>query len=140
MIGGTREVMDTRRTCPTESTHLDSWGLTETKELLGVWTRSSACVLWLSSLVLLWDSWGILVGFWCSVGGSAVYWLWLIYGTFSLLLSCSIQSWWDVCAWSYCTILHHVWLMTLGDLFFFWRETECGMNLDSGETGGAKGV
>ena len=59
-IVGARGINDITRIRTTKSTKQDSSGLTEIEEMNSVsawvWPRSSACVLWLCSLVFLWDS------------------------------------------------------------------------------------
>lgn len=52
---GSRVVRDNTRTWHTESTDWDSWGLSDIRDPEGVSPRSSACILWISNLVFLWD-------------------------------------------------------------------------------------
>lgn len=85
---GTRVVEDTRKTQPTEWTKRGSQGITETGvELTWDCARSSAYILWLCSLVFLWDSsqweWGHFLT------------LFPALGTLFILPGHLVQSWYE---------------------------------------------
>lgn len=67
---------------------------------------------------------------WLGIWGDSWQWEWGCLWLFCLLLE-SLSSYWvalysldmRVCAWYYCILLCHVWVMSLGDLLFsVWRQ------------------